>query len=105
MRHVRLSEHPRRALEAAWPSIRAAWLLMIPTAPAMALMFELIRVKSLDEKAAAEERRKERALGWRSRAARRRARKLGASLVAADAVQGRGDDQALMLGPIADGDW
>jgi hypothetical protein len=105
MRRVHLTEHPRRALNAAWPSIRAAWLLMIPTAPVMALLFELLRGKSLDEKAACEERRKERALRWRGRAARKRAQKLADSREPEDAVQGRGSDQALMLGAIADGDW
>jgi hypothetical protein len=75
-RHSRLTVHPRRALHAAWPSIRAAWLLMIPTAPAWAILVDLLRGSTLQEKAAAEERRVERARKRRGRSAKRRARKL-----------------------------
>jgi hypothetical protein len=75
-RHSRLTEHPRRALHAAWPSIRAAWFLMIPTAPVWALVIDLLRGRTLEEKAATEDRRQERSRDRRTRAAKRRAKKL-----------------------------
>lgn len=75
-RHSQLTVHPRRALHAAWPSIQAAWLLMIPTAPLWSLVIDLIRGRSLEEQALAEERAKERARKRRTATAQRRARKL-----------------------------
>jgi hypothetical protein len=105
LRHSRVTLHPRRALAAAWPSICTAWLLMLPTAPLMALGFDVLRGKSLEEQAAAEERRKQRARRWRARSAAKRARAIAESPEAEDAVKGVGDKQALILGAKSGGEW
>jgi hypothetical protein len=105
LRHSRVTMHPRHALAAAWPSIRAAWLLMLPTAPVMALVFDLVRGKSIDEKTATDERRKERARRRRMRSARKRARKIAESTAPEDTVRGSGDKQTLILAAKASGEW
>lgn len=104
-RHSRLTVHPRRAVHAAWPSIKAAWLLMIPTAPLWSIVIDLIRGRSIEEKAAAEERGKERSRKRKAAAARRRARKLtkrhehGEPVIYPDSLLGR-----IVLGSHIDGE-
>lgn len=104
-RHSRLFVHPRRALHAAWPSISAAWVSMIPAAPAWAVLVDLLRGRTLEEKAAAAERAKERGRKRRAARARRHARKLtkeherGSPVIYADSPAGQ-----IVLGSHIDGE-
>ncbi len=66
--------HPQDALGAAWPHIRAWWLLAAPLCFAVALGIEVLRRRSVDELRQRDERRAERAS---ARAERRARRKLG----------------------------
>jgi hypothetical protein len=68
---VGLIRNPEGALAAAWPHVRAWWLLALPLAPAIACAIELLRPKSIEELHARDQRRSER----RQRRAERRARR------------------------------
>ena len=66
-------EDPGRALEAAWPHVRAWWTMALGLAPAVAFAVELFRPRSVEELRDREERRTERLRGRRERRARRAA--------------------------------
>jgi len=65
-------ERPEPALEAAWPHVRAWWLMAIGIGPAIASGIELLLPRSVEELRECEERRTERARRRRERRARRK---------------------------------
>jgi hypothetical protein len=68
---VGLIRDPEGALAAAWPHVRAWWLLALPLAPTIACATEVVRPKSIEELHARDQRRSER----RQRRVERRARR------------------------------
>ncbi len=53
-------EDPERALQAAWPHVRAWWLMTIGLAPSAAAIIDLLRPRTVEELRDFEERRSER---------------------------------------------
>jgi hypothetical protein len=68
-----LWENPERTLEAAWPHVRAWWLMTIGLAPVAAVVFELFRPRTVEELRDRDERRTDRRRDRRERRARRAA--------------------------------
>jgi AAA domain/Type IV secretion-system coupling protein DNA-binding domain len=68
-----LWEDPERALEAAWPYVRAWWTMALGLTPAVASAAVLLRPRSVEELRDREERRAERLRNRRERRARRAA--------------------------------
>ena len=68
-----LSEDPGRALEAAWPHVRAWWIAALGLAPTIACGVELFRPRSVEELRERDERRVERVRRRRERRARKAA--------------------------------
>jgi hypothetical protein len=66
-------EDPERALEAAWPHVRAWWTMALGLAPAVAFAAELFRPRSVEELRDREECRIERLRNRRERRARKAA--------------------------------
>jgi Cdc6-like AAA superfamily ATPase len=66
-------EDPGRALEAAWPHVRAWWTMALGLAPTVACGAELLRPRSVEELRERDERRAERLRNRRERRARRAA--------------------------------
>jgi hypothetical protein len=101
----RLTADPRDALAAAWRSIRAAWLLMIPAAPLCTIVIGQLRGYTVDDKVAAEEQRHSRAQKRRTAAAQRRAQKLTAQQEAeGPAISHAIDPEWILLGSHIDGE-
>jgi hypothetical protein len=63
-----------KSASAAWPHVRSWWLLLLPSAPLLALLIELVRPKSLVEEQRHKERGVKRTLERRRRHAARKAR-------------------------------
>ncbi len=64
-------EDPERALSAAWPHVRAWWVMGLGLAPAAAVVIDLLRPRSVEELRERDERRQDRRRVWRERTARR----------------------------------
>lgn len=62
---------PEVVLKVAWPHMRTWWLLDVGTAPSLALIFEAVRPKQVEEKMRVRERSEERRQNRRERRARR----------------------------------
>jgi hypothetical protein len=69
----RFWEDPGRALEAAWPHVRAWWTMALGLAPAVACAAELLRPRSVEELRDRDDQRAERLRNRRERRARRAA--------------------------------
>jgi hypothetical protein len=66
-------EDPERALEAAWPHVRAWWLMGLGLAPVGAVIVELFRHRTVEELRDRDERRTDRLRNRRERRARKAA--------------------------------
>jgi hypothetical protein len=66
-------EDPERCLAAAWPHVRAWWLMALGLAPVGAVVVDLFRPRSVEELREREERRTDRVRARRERRARRAA--------------------------------
>ena len=66
-------EDPERALEAAWPHVRAWWLMGLGLAPVAAVIFDLFRPGTVEELRDRDERRTDRQRNRRERRARKAA--------------------------------
>jgi len=96
-KRLNVFEDPGRAFGAAAPGVVRAWLLMLTTAPAMALCFDLGRRKTVEEQAATQRRRAERSRERRARSARKRA-------LGSEPTIGRPEEEVIALGYKADGE-
>jgi 4-amino-4-deoxy-L-arabinose transferase-like glycosyltransferase len=66
-------EDPERAVEAAWPHVRAWWLMGLGLAPVGAVIVELFRPRTVEELRDRDERRTDRLRNRRERRARKAA--------------------------------
>ena len=63
-------QDPERALEAAWPHVRAWWLMSLGLAPVAAVIIDLFRPRTVEELSDRDERRTDRLRDRRERRAR-----------------------------------
>ena len=88
------TKHPEAVLHAVWPHIRSWWLLAMGIAPPLALIFEGVRPRQVEEEMRIRERSEARRLQRRERRARR----------AVGGTQPRRRSVAIKLGRHLDGD-